>query len=152
MLPLKISDVFFLLNLWVYSLAKTFPYVSFQGQTLANHSYVNLSLVGNDITGSNSVECHTDLSTCCSNQQGSHRGDWYFPNGTRLEFVNDGFDIYEVRNDEKVCLRRHNEAISSGIYHCDIPTSSLDEDDVNIRDTVYVGLYPGGGKMLHCKR
>ena len=27
------------------------------------------------------VQCHSDLSTCCSGSQGYHRGDWYFPDG-----------------------------------------------------------------------
>ena len=67
--------------------SQTFPYVSLNGQTLANHSYVDLRLVGNDSSGSDSVQCHTDLSTCCSGAQGPHRGDWYFPNGTRLPFL-----------------------------------------------------------------
>ena len=40
-------------------------YVSFMGQTLANHSYVDLSTVGSGYDGSDSVQCHTDLSTCC---------------------------------------------------------------------------------------
>ena len=50
----------------VYS--QTFPYVSFMGRTLANHSYVDLSLVGRpDIPPLSdghgySVECHTDLT------------------------------------------------------------------------------------------
>ena len=61
----------------------TFPYVSFMGQTLVNHSYVNLSLVGSDYF-SDSVMCHTDLAYCCSGGQGAHRGDWYFPNGTSI--------------------------------------------------------------------
>ncbi|CAI8046731.1 hypothetical protein GBAR_LOCUS25838, partial [Geodia barretti] len=42
--------------------------------------------VGNDGSGSDSVQCHTDLSTCCSGTEGSHRGDWYFPDETRLPF------------------------------------------------------------------
>ena len=45
--------------------SQTFPYVSFLGQTLANHSYVNFSLVGPLSNGSDSVQCHTDLTTCC---------------------------------------------------------------------------------------
>ena len=57
------------------------PYVSFMGQTLANHSYVDFSLVGSLSNGSDSVQCHTDLTTCCTGGQGIHRGDWYFPNG-----------------------------------------------------------------------
>ena len=58
--------------------SQRFPYVSFHGQTLANHSYVDLSPVGDDYySGSDSVQCHTDLSTCCTGTQGVHRGDWY---------------------------------------------------------------------------
>ena len=44
--------------------SQTAPYVSFVGQTLAKHSYVDLSLVGDDIRGSDTVQCHTDLATC----------------------------------------------------------------------------------------
>ena len=43
----------------------TFPYVSFMGQTVANHSYVDLRTVGNDTDNSDSVVCHADLDTCC---------------------------------------------------------------------------------------
>ena len=56
------------------------------GQALADHSYVDLSTVGSDSDNSDSVVCHTDLSTCCSGGQGIHRGDWYFPDGTPLQF------------------------------------------------------------------
>ena len=67
--------------LWHIVNCQIFPYVSFSGQILANHSYVDLSLLGSDYSGSDSVQCHTDLVTCCSHSQGSHRGDWYFPDG-----------------------------------------------------------------------
>ena len=52
-----------------------YPYVSFMGETLPNHAYVDLSLVGSDGSGSDSVQCHTDLTTCCTGSQGSDRGD-----------------------------------------------------------------------------
>ena len=42
------------------------------------------SVVRDDDSGSDSVQCITDLSTCCSGAQGNHCGDWYFPDGTRL--------------------------------------------------------------------
>ena len=58
--------------------SQTVPYVSFMSQTLANHSYVDISLVGRPESGGDSVQCHTDLTTCCSGTEGSHRGDWYF--------------------------------------------------------------------------
>ena len=119
---------------------QTFPYVSFKGQTLANHSYVNLSLVGNDDSGSDSVVCHTDLGTCCSGAQGPHRGDWWFPNGSMLPFSG---DIYQIRNAQRVDLRRDNSVVTSGIYRCDIPTISVHDDDISsVRKFYYVGLYP----------
>ena len=59
--------------------SQSFPYVSFHGQTLANHSYVDLSLVGDDGSGSDSVQCHTDLSTCCSGESGFSSWRLVFP-------------------------------------------------------------------------
>ena len=119
---------------------QTYPYVSFMDQTLANHSYVDLGRISyyyND-----SIRCHTDLDTCCSMSQGVHRGDWYFPNGTRLPFSGDG-DIIEDRVAQRVDLHRSNSATSSiGIYRCDIPTNTVHGySDISVRDTVYVGLY-----------
>ena len=115
--------------------SQTFPYVSFIGQTLANHSYVNLSLVGYD--RNDSVQCHSDLDTCCTINEGSHRGDWYFP---RLPFYR---HIYENRGVQRVALNRSNNAISPvGIYRCSIATVVT-----SVRATVYVGLYTSGGRF-----
>ena len=139
--------------------SQTFPYVSFRGQTLANHSYVDLSLVGgDDSSGSDSVQCHTDLNTCCSGAQGSHRGDWHFPNDTtRLPFPNGsrlGFpyynDIYEWRRAQRVDLsvdlsRRNNANLPVGIYLCTIHTN----DALPVRARVYVGLYTASGGRFH---
>ena len=82
----------------------TFPYVSFMGQTLANHSYVDLSLVRDYYGGSDSVKCRTDLSTCCSGSQGPHRGDWYYPDGSRVQFPGVA-NIHQSRGDMKVDFR-----------------------------------------------
>ena len=145
----KSSEVICLLvSMYIHCLlAQAFPYVSFKGQTLANHSYVNFSLVGDN--DSVSVQCHTDLSTCCSAAQGFHRGDWYFPNGNRLPFSGNG-NIYEHRTSYRVDLRRINDGNDgiNGIYRCDIPTLAFHEDDNtnSVRDVVYVGLYHGGGE------
>ena len=77
--------------------SQTFPYVSFKGQTLANHSFMDVSLVGYMKTGRDSVQCHTDLATCCTNKQSIHRGDWYFPNGNRLQFNSTYNYIHQIR-------------------------------------------------------
>ena len=122
------------------------PYVSFMGTNLPNHSYVDLTLVGSAGDGGDSVQCHTDLSTCCSSAQGLDRGDWYFPSGDRLPFLGSG-DIYEHRDAQRVDLRRRNNGDTSGIYRCDIETIAVNDEDG--RETVYVGLYASGGEHIH---
>ena len=125
--------------------SQTFPYVSFRGQNLANHSYVDLSLVG---YGGDSVQCHTDLTTCCSSGQGIHRGDWYFPNGTRLlplPFAN----IYESREKKRVDLWHWSATSPTGMYYCDIATVDVHDNEITqlTRKRVYVGLYANGGGL-----
>ena len=136
----------FLLSLVeVHCQQQNFPYVSFTGQTLVNHSYVDLSTVGYISDGSNSVQCHTDLGTCCSGSQGPHRGDWYFPNGTRLPFSGDSVPIGLGRGAKIVTIRRTTATGPTGIYRCDIATNAVHHDtDISVRDTVYVGLYTTG--------
>ena len=137
---------------------QTFPYIFFMNQTLDNHSYVDLGQVGDYGSGEEGVRCITDLNTCCSGTEGPHRGDWYFPDETRLPFSGDGGDIFEGRGSQRVDLRRRNNTNSPvgiyrnntnspvGIYRCDIPTVAIHVDNRNlVRDTVYVGLYTASG-------
>ena len=126
-----------------------YPYVSFMGETLPNHAYVNLSLVGS--SSSDSVQCHTDLGTCCRGSYGPHRGDWNPPDSEmRLPFPGSGI-IYEVRGAQRVDIRRRNNAdMPSGIYCCDISTDVVhDDDDITVRESVYVGLYASGGIIMY---
>ena len=129
---------------------QTFPYVSFNrtGPALANHSYVDLSTVGSASDSSDSVVCHSDLTTCCSGSQGIHRGDWYFPDGTQLPFSG---PIYLGRAAQLAIIRRTTATGPTGIYRCDIPTTAVHSNtDISVRDSVYVGLYPAnGGKLKH---
>ncbi|CAI8032662.1 hypothetical protein GBAR_LOCUS18443 [Geodia barretti] len=141
-----------LLTLLLWSLvevhSQSFPRLSFMSQTLANHSYVDVSQVGRpDIRDGEGVQCITDLTTCCTRDQGAHRADWYFPNGTRLPFAAPNIDTYETRVAQRVDLRRNTNANSpTGIYRCDIPTGAVhDNTDISVRDTVYVGLYTASG-------
>ena len=125
---------------------QTAPYVSFMGQTLADHSYVNISLVGDDVIGSESVQCHTDLITCCQSTQGIYRGDWYFPDGVRLQFssINNPPPIFESRQAQRVDLRRNRGTGPIGIYRCDIETVAGVNGN-GMRETVHVGLYTNDG-------
>ena len=122
--------------------SQSVPYISFMGDTLPNHAYVNLSLVGNDDSGSDSVQCHTDLDTCCTPSQGQDRGDWYHPDMTIVSLSDELSDVYAVRGDKRVDLRLRNSTAMSGIYRCDIAVNS---EDPSIQESVYVGLYTSGG-------
>ena len=115
-------------------------------EILPNHGYVNLSLVGTANNGSDSVQCHTDLVSCCSSAQGIHRAHWRPPGS--LLYYDRSSDIYEAHAAQRVDLRRGNNAdMPSGIYRCDIPTNAVQGDsDTKVRETVYVGLYASGGE------
>ena len=117
--------------------SQTVPYITFMGTNLPNHSYVDFTQVGE---GSDSVQCHTDLTSCCSKAQGPDRGDWYFPNGGRLLFNSFSMhNLYENREAQRVDLSVHGSpTLPEGIYRCDIETSATSNDN---RETVYVGLY-----------
>ena len=123
------------------------PYISIGEVILPNYAFVELSDVGSTVD--DSLTCHTDLPSCCSGGQGIHRGDGYFPNGTRLYFYG---GISQSRGAQQVSLRRMNSVsdVESGIFSCDIPTTSVHSDvDISTRDSVYVGVYnTGGGTLL----
>ena len=128
-----------------------YPYVDFMTTTpLPNHAYIDLNLVGEG--GDVSVRCRTDLDTCCNDAQGVHRGDWIPPGSEEsLPTSSDtSADIYQVQGTQRVILRRRNNAnMPSGIYCCDIPTNAVhDDDDISVRESVYVGLYATGGNQL----
>ena len=121
---------------------QTFPYVSFMGPALADHSYVDLSTVGSELDNSDSVVCHSDLSTCCSGGQGPHRGNWYFPDGTKLPFSGASVPIGLGRGAQIAIIRRTSGSGPTGIYRCRIATNAVHSDtDQSLGETVYVGLY-----------
>ena len=120
--------------------SQTAPYLTFMGNNIPNHSYVDLNTVGTGNT--NDVRCHTDLPTCCSGAQGPNRGDWYFPNGNRLPFKNSGV-VYEGRGPQLVLLQYTGSGGTSGIYCCNIETGAVND---GAHETTYVGLYTSGGE------
>ena len=131
--------------------SQTAPYITFMGVTLPNNSYMDLSLVGDPNSGEG-VQCHTDLTTCCSSDQGMDRGDWYAPNGDKLAFHRSGFlnSTIERRKSQKVTLYHRSRVLpsdhQSGIYRCDIAVNGSG------RATVYIGIYETGGTdiIIYC--
>ena len=122
--------------------------LSFGNMAVPNHGYVDLGMVETSFT--NSVQCRTDLSTCCRSDKGIHRGQWYFPDGDPLQNRSGDGDVYEFEAVMRHDLRRANSATSpTGIYRCEIPTNAVHDDtDISVRATVYVGLYTSEGKFV----
>ena len=122
------------------------PYITFYDSTLLNHSFVNLHAVGDpDARRNDGVTCHTDMDTT-----GGHSGDWFFPDGSRLQFSSGDDDIYQQRVTRGVDLRRRNTGDKpSGIYRCDIPTVAIHNDaNFSVRAAIYIGIYYRGGKYI----
>ena len=71
--------------------------------------------VGDEVDGSDSVRCHSELDMCCSSAHGNLRGDWFFPSGDVLPFPGTGNDPFETRGAQAVDLRRTTALSPSGI-------------------------------------
>ena len=124
------------------------PYITFDGSVLANNSYLNISLIG-DYDGTDlGVKCLTDLPTCCNSRHGSHRGDWYYPSGERLQFRWGLTEpAFQVQGDIEVTLYYHDQNDTrEGIYECRIETNAV-HDNGN-RENMYIALYSSGGMFL----
>ena len=128
---------------------QAFPRLSFgNNDAILNHGYVDLGMIGTSY--SNSIQCRTDLETCCT-QDDSHRGNWYFPDGDpMMNSSGESGMFYESWKSKRVDLRCNDCSTSPpGIYRCEIPTNAVHDDtDISVRATVYVGLYISGGKFV----
>ena len=130
-----------------------YPHIFFRGDILPNHSYVDFSEMKEDIDLNRTLQCRTDLETCCRRQSNGipGRGDWFAPDSnTRLPFGKEAlpYGIYEDRKSQVVHLRRRNYVNNRpfGIYRCVIPTNAVHNDsDPSVGETVYVGIYAREG-------
>ena len=158
---MKFALLLFLLWSLVEVHSQTAPYLTFMGETLPDHSYVDLSELGEFANESDHVVCHTDLDTCCGGDDNPDRGRWYFPfpNGTKeLPLVEE--DGIASTNNPIVERRRPTQTVSlirgtgpgdapSGIYHCRIETNAVNTPGYAYRieetESLYVGVYSTGG-------
>ena len=87
------------------------------------------------------VQCHSDLSTCCSGSQGPHCVDWYFPDGLDCHSLGVCMRLMEFREWTYVKLVLLDQLVSIAVIFHNVH----DDTDISERDTVYVGLYVGSG-------
>ena len=131
--------------------SQTAPYLTIKGKNIPNNSYVDLNTVGNkkENQNNNTLQCHTDLNTCCTRAQGPDRGDWYSPNGSRLSFytymyITNITVLSEGLGPQQVVVYRRGSGGTSGIYRCDIETIAVNNNSGNV--SLFVGLYINGGE------
>ena len=96
------------------------------------------------------VVCYTDIDSCCTSNVGDHRGDWYWPNGTRVPFTSPILNIFYGREYKKVTMSIRRKSgfptQANGIFHCHIDVSGFNNNPKSIgRKSAYIGLYSGGG-------
>ena len=122
-----VSVLLFLLWSLVEVHSQTTPNLTFMGENLPDHSYVDLSALGELDNVNNHVVCHTDLESCCGGSGRDNRGYWYFPNGTVLPGAAGGSGaatnpIVIMRTVQLVRLIRGTGPgdVPSGLYRCTI--------------------------------
>ena len=153
-----VSVLLFLLWSLVEVHSQTAPYLTFMGGTLPDHSYVNLSALGEiEVNNDSHVVCHTDLDTCCGGNYFDDRGFWYSPNGDVLPGAAGGpgaatNPIVLMRGLQLVRLIRGTGPgdVPSGLYRCIIETNTVNDGyiynpDIITGETLYVGVYSTGG-------
>ena len=105
---------------------------SLRGTTYQNNSIVILENFGE---GDDALLCKTNQTACCRPpHSGSARGNWFFPNGTRVPSAGNHLDFYRTRGQMVVLLHRRRGGVE-GIYRCEIP------DAMNVIQTKYIGVY-----------
>ena len=105
---------------------------SLNGTSYQNNSLVTLEDIGE---GDDALLCITDLTTCCRPpHSGGTRGNWFFPNGTRVPSSGNQTDFHRTRGQMVVLLHRRRGG-AEGTYRCEIP------DAMNVTQTIYIGVY-----------
>ena len=153
---MKLALLLFLLWSLVEVHSQTAPNLTFMGEILPDHSYVDLSALGELANESDHVVCHTDLTSCCGGDGFPDRGYWFFPNGTVLPGAagtGAATNPIVLRRDIQSTVRLIRGTgpgdVPSGLYRCIIETNAVNgpyysPDDI-IGETLYVGVYSTGG-------
>ena len=88
--------------------------------------------------GDAALLCLTNKTDCCrapyTGAMGGVRGNWFFPNGTRVPSSGEQWDIHRTRGHMVVTLNRRRGGVE-GVYRCEIPNA------MNVTQTIYIRVY-----------
>ena len=123
-----------------YSTSSTNIGLSLNGEVIPNHGYVEISNIGS--SDSTALLCHTNRSV--SPGHSNSGGDWFAPDGTKVESFHstDVPGFVRTRGPMLVRIRKTRGDPDEGIYWCDV------NDATETPQTVYVGLY-NTGRGIH---
>ena len=109
---------------------------SLNGTTYQNNSCVTLEDIGDG--DDTALLCMTNLTDFCNHSyNGTSLGNWFLPNGTKVQGTGVDHDFYTTRGQMVVRLHRRRGGVA-GIYRCEIP------DSANVTQTIYIGVYTAG--------
>jgi hypothetical protein len=113
------------------------PAFSLRGQSYPNHGLVLIDDIGetNETSGDGSLNCVSDLTTCCSD---GLRGDFHFPDGSvvsTLRNIRSGY--YRNRGMDRIFLNRRPEGTAQGLFQCRIRTVA----SPNEYQEFYIGVF-----------
>ena len=143
----------------------------FLGLTLPNDSFVDFDDVlniGSSIIPSNrnpsdrALQCITDLVDCCGTESGSpgrtERGDWYFPDGRRVEFQRGGGYAWFLVNrgpNEVIGEQQFNGSVrlfrifsrvpERGRFRCELPSAA----NPSVNQNIYVNICEFVTRLVH---
>ena len=111
------------------------------GVTLPNNSLVDFDDIPN-VSGAEGapgdvLNCRTDLQACCNDglqMLPAPVGEWYYPNGTALDFDAGGATFRRNRGLMNVRLWRRATPTERGRFRCELPNAQ------NVIQTVYVNI------------
>ena len=93
--------------------------------TYPNGSTVLMTDIGE---GAYALNCTTDSTTCCTNQNGETRaGQFYFPDGTQVPLLGYATGAYyRTRGSKHISLNRRSNVATqpTGQFRCEIPDAS----------------------------
>ena len=99
--------------------------------------------------GDDALFCVTDLPACCRPLYigtgycvGGSLGNWFFPNGTRVQSSGSQWDFHRTSGWMVKRLQRRRGGVD-GIYHCEIP------DKTGVIQNIYIGVYSANTGELH---
>ena len=98
--------------------------------------------------GDDALLCVTDLPACCRYYYtgycwASVLGNWFFPNGTRVQSSGVRWDFHRTSGWMVKRLQRRRGGVD-GIYHCVIP------DKAGVNQNIYIGVYSANtGELAH---